>query len=63
VLAVAFNAGRFAPLARAQCAMLGLELPIVFLPDPLRGRPEAEIRAVAESKYEEFLSHVIEAGD
>jgi hypothetical protein len=59
VLTVAFNAGRFAPLAHAQCRTLGLALPIVFLPDPLRGRPVEEIRAVADEKYPEFLRHVL----
>ena len=53
------NAERFAPLAIAQRAMLGLDLPIVFLPDPLVGRERAELESIADEKYLEMLTHVI----
>jgi hypothetical protein len=61
-VAVALNAERFAPLAIAQRTMLGLDLPIVFLPDPLKGREPSEIRAIADEKYLEMLTHVIGEG-
>ena len=61
-MAVAFNAERFAPLALVQRDMLGLDLPIIFLPDPLRGRDPEEIRAVADEKYEELLAAVLVRG-
>jgi hypothetical protein len=39
--------------------MQGLPLPIIFVPDPLVGRPAEEIRAVADAAYPELLEAVL----
>ena len=59
MLAVALNAERFAPLALAQRTMLGVDLPLVFLPDPLPGRDPVEILAIADSAYPEMLASLV----
>jgi hypothetical protein len=40
--------------------MQGVELPIIFLPDPLAGRPEEEIITVADAAYEELRLILVE---
>ena len=59
ILAVALTAERFAPLALAQREMLGIDLPIIFLPDPLPGRDPVEIVAIADRAYPELLAALV----
>jgi hypothetical protein len=60
--AVAVVTAVFENLARTAARAQGYpELPILVLPHPMEGRPEAEIRAIARERFQALIAHIAEA--
>ncbi len=49
----------FAAAAAAQGEALGFQPPVCYVPHPIQDRTDDEIRALADSAFEEILSQVV----
>lgn len=50
----------FMTAAEAQSKSLGFEPAVVFVPHPIQDRTDDEVRAIAESVFDEILSQIVQ---